>query len=693
MGEGRPRSVPPRVLLTEQEVIEAASYLMALPYDIPVVLDVETTSGDLPDGRHITAHTNNLLWVGIGARGRYFLIPTDHPHGRTLVRRHRQTIRANELPIADPDRYTPTTRHLLTEGKGVLDPGLKVSKRQLTRWVESRFAPRPRQVRPHRVLELLRPVLFDPDRSIVGHNLKFDLETCAKYYDGEIPPGPYHDTIVLQHVLDENKTDYKLKTLIHKWMGVDPRTNPNYYPDIGKLIPTVGMDEAASYLAKDCHFDYMLWHHLYPRLGKLRKIYDFEMGQLYPIVMDMERVGFRMNASMRSEQGELMEQEIIECSAQVSQLVKRLVRPQDLTNINTRRLLMFDPDLGMGHKARVITKTGLPQLDKNTLEYFSERGDAMAVRLLEFSRLEKIKGTFIDGLGTWLDRNSRIHTGYKLHGTVTGRLSSAEPNIQQLPKRSVIKAMFIPSDGHTLVCCDYSQIELRVAAYLSRDPGLTKTFMEGDDPHAMAASYMYGIPIDDVTIEQREVGKTQNFAVLYGAGETKIAFVAKSSVAQAKRLIARYYAAFPGLEPWKAKVLAEAKRRGDRADVYHSPPYVVIPPYGRQRRLPGLFITDNKGAYFHAERQAVNSIIQGFASYICKTAMVELSQLFAGQPVQLLAQVHDEIVLEVANDYAHEAAELVQKTMENLVIDDRPVLGSIPLEAKPSLGMSWADAK
>jgi DNA polymerase-1 len=330
----------------------------------------------------------------------------------------------------------------------------------------------------------------------------------------------------------------------------------------------------------------------------------------------------------------------------------------------------------------------------------------------QWAKLDKLRGTFINGITAKLNHDRHIgdlptiHTGYKQHGTVTGRLSSVEPNLQQLPTerpgRKSIRSLFVSGDGYQLIVADYDQVELRCAGYLSGDRNMLKVFKRGQDIHKQAAAAMFNVRMEDVTDLMRAVGKTQNFAVLYGAGPGKIAAVAGCNLDRAEELIEGYFRAFPALEVWKDRELDLARGRADVANPLRDPARVVIPPYGRLRRLPDLLMpkgaTNDEGdsigwRRFRAERQAINAIVQGFAAYITKLAMIDLDREVPYIP--MLAQVHDEIIFRVPEDEAFKDLPLIQEIMGG-ILDPRtgePILGEIPLVASAAYGKSWADAK
>jgi len=691
----------PRVLLTEAEISAAVEDLLR---EDAFVIDIETDS--------LSFHLNNLLWVGLGAYGRIYLIPCGHLRGVVLEPEHVVKIAAClYYPEDDERHWTPITR--------------KPSWKMIDVRKETVYAVAPKQLFPHEVMALLRPLLFS-NRGKIGHNLKFDLMSLAKYFGEEIPPGPYHDTIVLRHCLDENDGPFDLKRLTCDWfgIGVDPQTGhidykkrTAFYPNMGKAgIENFGLDEVARYLAKDLRYCWMMYQAFFPLLKRrgVQAVYDFEMS-LYPIIMAMEYEGFPFDLSQMDE----VRKELKDRQADVEQKVWNQTGDTfPLSNTNAKRWVMFEeatrdketgkriPEYGNSNrllrsqKLPVRSRTPgqrLPQVTQTVLEYYSDDGNKMAELFLEWSLLEKLRGTFIDGLEKHLRYPRQglptIHTSFKQHGTVTGRLSASDPNLQQLPRGTVIRKLFVAGEGHDLIVADYDQIELRCAGYSSQDPEMLRVFKQGQDIHALAASAMLQIPLDKVTKEQRQVGKTQNFGTLYGAGEDKIAAVAGVSKKRAAAFIRNYFDMFSGLESWKRRELKLAIERGDKTAPLTWPPYVVIPPNGRRRRLPDLFHPDG-WEKLRAERQAINAHVQGFASNITKLAMLELFKVLEPFPAQMIAQVHDEIVIRVTKEASGEVLSLVQSTMSGVRNPEGdPILGEIPLVVSAATGPSWADAK
>lgn len=705
----------PHVLLTLAEVEQAVDRLLEQPM---FVIDVETTWG--------TARTNEVRWVGLGALGMLYLIPLQHPQGLQLVPEHKEKTPAFILFGADDSRS--------------MTPGGKPSMRMVEHTVPAVFASPPKQLYADAVFAALKPLLFS-DRAKIGHNVKFDLQSIAKYYGGVIPPGPYHDTIIVRHIIDESQQEYGLKWLTCEWFKIPYKEREKFYPNLGKQgVEHFGLDQVARYLAKDVFYCWRMFQRWYPMLERrgLQGVYDFEMS-VYPVIMEMEQDGFpvnfdRMDIARRDleEQIKVVEQQCFIMAGDEFSLsdpdAKRWVM---FGEARKNALGHFIPEYGKAkrelrsQRLRVLVRTKetqQPSMTAAVLEYWAERGNKMAEFMAEWALLEKLRGTFIGApahikeefdhklrktvpvpyAATGLyqhavphkDRLPTVHTGYKQHGTVTGRLSSNTPNLQQLPRGSRIRDLFVADEGYMLIVADYDQVELRCAGYLSKDRNMIRVFREGHDVHAQAAAAMFQIRLEDVTPEMRAVGKTQNFAVLYGAGPDKIAAVAGCSKQRALALLRGYFEAFPALEAWKKRELNAARERGDRADPLHTPPHVVIPPVGRLRRLPELYELTDDWVRWRAERQAINAIVQGFASNITKLAMLALDKSLPPE-ARMLAQVHDEIVFRVREDSVDSVLPLVTRIMGGIVHPETgdAILGEIPLVASAATGNSWAQAK
>lgn len=652
----------PFVIRTREQLAEAVAHISR--YE-EFVVDVETNF----------AHPkiNEISWIGFAVPDRTVLIPMGHPKGVLLT------------PSYTEKRLPPEEeRKLLKNGQ--------LSQLKRTYTVPATFADPGPQLRQDVVFEALQSLFFS-ERVKIGHNVKFDLESIAKYYNNWIAPGPYVDTILLTHVLDENLDRYGLKDLVMDWLRVSPNpvARKKFYPNLGRIgVNEQPIDEVARYLAKDVWYTHLYYQDHMSLLRKhpdLMETFEVEMA-LYPVLMDMELTGINIDTELLKRRGEELEQER---SATAGRIWSICGEQFPISNPTMKRKYLFGPkkEGGQGLKPLTFTaKTNTPQLNQATLEHYAKENE-LAAMMLEWAEKDKMISTFIDGLTEKLVKG-RLHTSFNQHRTVTGRLSSMNPNLQQIPRGDVIRDSFRADEGCLLVVADYDQVELRCAAYLSGDKEMVRVFREGLDIHAEAASAMLGVPIEEVTKEQRQVGKTQNFGTLYGAGPQKIAQVADCSMEQAQEFIERYFAQFAGLSSWKDEMIKAARNNGSR--VNKKIPYAVVPPFGRRRRLPDLYSEDLKERA-RAERQVINSIVQGFAANVMKLAMIDLHKVIVDKDIDILLNVHDEVVIQVPEGNVEEARELLVHTMESVVYNDAPILGEVPLTAEAGIGKRWSEAK
>lgn len=725
------------------------------------VIDIES---DIIEGG-AKAQRNTVSWVGLGTRGEVHLIPLGHPKGKMIVPGHEEESPAffHYDKIGEPDnekRWTPSTRNLPMERR-------KPSMAKVKYKVPPTFGPPGPQMYPHEAYDILRPLLFS-DIPKIGHNLKFDLVSSAKYYGGVLPPGPYHDTIIGAHVMNEWFMSYDLKSLICQWLGVGSHPNilngfysktggacnscgdrisvggdtfmwrgedkespvlfycencagvtvdewrqqggaqkrNEFYPNLGKQgVDNFSMDQAARYLAKDVHFDWLYWKMLMRLIGreKLEAAYQFEMD-LYPVLIDIECEGFPVDETIKQQTGDLLKADI----ADIEEEAWSLAGDQfSLSNPGAKRYLLFgEGGSGFGlHKRKMTSeslrvfvrtpKTRQPVLNQAVLDYYA--GDSrMAELFLRWSEMEKLRGTFIDGLDRWMV-DGKVYTSFKQHGTVTSRLSAHEPNLHQLPRGTSVRKFFVAGEGYLLVVSDYDQIELRTMADMAGDEAMITIFQQGRDIHREAAAVMLQVRPEDINDVQRQIGKTVNFGTGYGAGAKKVAATAGTSIPTAEKFIERYYNEYSGLLPWKERLLKEARARGDRKNVRRFPPYVEIPPFGRRRRLPDLFnySREQQWTRFRAERQAVNAVVQGFAANITKLAMIDLHTGLRPFGAKMLVQVHDEIIVKAEEDRAKAVLDEVVSEMAG-VLDPTtgiPILERVPLIASAKTGVSWSAAK
>ena len=668
-----PRLVP-KLILTRDELAAVVDDLMA--HD-SFVVDVETIGG-------LNPFHNEVTWVGLRTDSRVSAIPLRHPNG------HRLTLECHRR------EYDPATRR-----------PKKTNPRQLTKGAirvvhhDATFTAPPKQLRPDVVFDALRPVFFS-DRLKINHNLRYDLRTMAKYWGGEIPPGPYADTQVGVHLVDENLLQKGLKPVTRGYyLGTkahDRKAAQRFYPEMGRAgVERFSLEEAARYVVQDVTFTHRLHRRNMLAIAEqgMQAAWDLDM-RLYGLLMRMEHTGVAIDLHAVAELGRLLDAEIADIETQAARITG--VR-FSLSNVNDKKKYLFSPksEGGQGLKPTAETKTGRAQLTKDDLAKFAEKNE-LAALFQEHGEREKLHAAFVRPfLSGAMIRDGRVHTSLNLARTDTGRLSSSDPNLQQIPARSLGKKFreaFVAQSGWKLVVADYSQIELRVAAHVAQDPEMIRVLSSGEDIHRAAVAGALQKSIEEVTEEERStIGKVVNFLIIYGGGAKRLQKSVKRPLDECEEIISNYFQTFSRLEPMKARIIKQAIENGDRQSPVRNPPYVVVPPTGRRRRLPGLF-SDNDYEVFRAQRQAVNVVIQGFAANIMKMALLDVDEALTESGARVLLTVHDEIMIEVPESEAQDVYDLTIKVMNGIVgLDGKPVLGKVPLLAEGGIGDTWVDAK
>lgn len=683
----QPLAFDPRCVFDLEEVREAVAVIKRYG---AFVVDLET------DGLH--HKTNEVLWIGIGTWGRNWIIPIGHPNGKLIEPEHsvKVPIPGTSRPYANnPNKFTkPKTR---------------------TERVPATFGPPPRQLRPDQVFGVLEELFFDPEIVCVGHNVQFDLLSMTKYFGGRVPTCLVEDTIILQHILDESLPDYKLKSLIPKHflgkqLASDRKVREEYYPDLGKKIMTSSFQDVARYLTQDVTFTWLFWKHLRSRLDeRLARVFEIDM-QLYPVLMRMKDWGIYINIELLQQRKEEIEREIRDLEVEAWRIAGAKF---DLTNVGDKIHYLFGKksEGGQGLKPVSFTaKTAKPQVTKEVLAKLADQvdeetgtvirqGNRLATILQRWAELHKVISTYMT---PYLEEGAlyrgRIHGTFNQHRVETGRLSSSEPNLQNIPRGGVIRETFCAPPGRKLIVADYDQIELRVQAHLANDPEMISIFVKGEvDIHTETAAAMFNKPPDKITSEERSAGKVFNFLVNYGGSAWLLAQNTGHTEEEAQQFIDNYYRRFRRINPWKATVLEKALRRGNPANPYRNPPTVLIPPFGRRRRIPELYTKpydrESRRVLRHAQRQAVNCMVQGMASYIMKLALIALDPALEPYDAHLVLTVHDEVVVECPAELAEQVRAVVQSTMEGVTYRGQPIIGKVPLTAEANIGDNWYEAK
>ncbi len=598
---------------------------------------------------------NEVFWIGLATRGESWAIPMGHSRGILL-----EPEEVGDGTTVPPEGY----RKILKNGQ---------ESTAKARYVKPAvYAPTPEQLSRSVVFEALRPLFFDPNLIKIGHNVKFDARSICKYY-GEVPASPFRDTMLLQHVINENMPSYSLENLIQTNYGKhNPYANEG---KLGKIIDAVAFDAAARYVHLDVRWTWML----YQKLWRYIKNHDdlvkvvVQDSEVLRVLMHMENEGIPVDHRQLKRLGKELDGKMRDILLQLSQYAPVGFNP-DSTKHKQAFLFNKKREGGLALKPFKQTKGGAPSVDEESLRRLESKHPAITL-LLDWSETQKLKSTYVDGLIPKLN-NGRLHPSFNLHRTATGRLSSSNPNLQNIPRDSSIRSLFIAPDGYTMMVADYDQIELRVMAMYSKDPELINIFVNEQDIHAGAAALLFGKPIEEVTDEERQIGKGVNFLTAYGGGYMKLARTTGIPEDRAKYMINRYYEQFYGLTQWKRHVISQARAKG-----------YVTTLSGRRRRLPDIRSTDDEKRS-RAERQAINAIVQGSAADICKIAMIDIAKALEGTGTRMLVQVHDEIVTAVPEDSWED---IMPKFIS--AMGDGVILKGVPLKVSCNVAHNWADAK
>ncbi len=519
----------------------------------------------------------------------------------------------------------------------------------------------PGQLDRHTVLATLRPLLTGPQRKL-GHNLKFDYQVLAHH--GLVLTPPLADTMIASYLLDPSRRSHKLDDLCEEFL--ERRTTT--FAEVTKgdkredAFAYVSLPAARDYSCEDVAVTAMLWEKFQPQLGELglQELFsDLEMA-LLPLLARMEQVGIRVDPKLLADLSR-------EFSAELDRLERKIYHLAGAEfNINSPRQLgeiLFER-LGLPHGKK--TKTGY-STDSSVLEELARHHDLPAT-VMAHRNLTKLKSTYVDKLASLIHpETGRIHTSFNQTVTATGRLSSSNPNLQNIPVRTEegqrLRAAFIPAPGHLFLSADYSQIDLRVLAHYSQDPALLAAFRAGEDVHRRTAAEIFRVNPALITKEMRRVAKTINFGIVYGMSAFGLASQLNLSRKEAGVFIDRYFAHYQGVKRFMAEIVAQARKDG-----------FVTTLLNRRRLLPEINSTNKMRREF-AERTAINTPIQGTAADIIKLATLACDRELrkAGLKAELLLQIHDELVFEVPKQEAEKTATLVQQAMEGVLPLDVPL--------------------
>ena len=534
----------------------------------------------------------------------------------------------------------------------------------------------PRQIPVEAAMAALKEVLEDPAVLKVGHNFKFDHQLFARH---GLRVSPVDDSMLISYVLEGGSHGHGMDELAELHLAYKPISFAEVC-GTGKARITfdrVPLDKALDYAAEDADITLRLWTLLKPRLvdDRMVTVYETLERPLVPVVAAMESCGVRVDRAALARLSQDLAVRLAEIEAEIHRLAGRSFNvgsPKQLGEI-----LFDEMKLGTGRKG----KTGAYSTDSGVLEELAEQGHTVAQRVLDWRQLAKLKSTYTDALQAQIsEATGRVHTAFAMAVTNTGRLSSTDPNLQNIPVRTEegrkIRRAFVAMPGHKLLSVDYSQIELRLVAEMAGIGALKQAFQEGLDIHAATASQVFGVPLDQMTPEIRRKAKAINFGIIYGISGFGLGRQLGIAPGEANAFIKAYFERFHELKDWMEATKAFARKHG-----------CVTTLFGRRCYMPGIH-DKNAARRAFAERQAINAPIQGTAADIMKRAMIRVPPALeaAGSGARMLLQVHDELLFEVPAGEAEETAALVRGVMEGAAR-----LG-VPLVAEAGIGDNWDEA-
>jgi len=545
------------------------------------------------------------------------------------------------------------------------------------------FAEKPQQIDRDEALARLKPLLESDAVLKVGQNAKYDLNVLVRY---GIAVSPIDDTMVISFCLDAGRDEegvgggHGMDELARRHLGHACIAFKDVCGTGKKAISfaEVPLDRATEYAAEDADVTWRLHRVLKPRLPEesATRIYERVDRPLIPVVARMERHGIKVDR-----------ERLAGLSAQFAQAIARLedeihgLAGEKFTIGSPKQLgeVLFDR---MGLKGGRKGKSGQHSTDQGILEGLAAQGVDMAARVLDWRQLAKLRSTYTEALQAAINPDTgRVHTSYSLVGAQTGRLSSTEPNLQNIPIRSEIgrqiRDCFVAEPGHVLLSADYSQIELRLAAHMADVPALKEAFAHGEDIHSRTAQEMFGV----VDRDTRARAKTINFAILYGISRWGLASRLGVPPDEAQAMIDRYFERFPGIQRYIHETLESVRERGYSETLF-----------GRKTWFPRIR-SKNQAERQGSERAAINAPLQGSSADIIKRAMIRMKQALAdaGLPrVKMLLQVHDELVFELPAEDADAARTVIERVMDEAAMP--AVTMSVPLGVNIGIGPSWGAA-
>jgi DNA polymerase I-like protein with 3'-5' exonuclease and polymerase domains len=666
------------IITTTEQLTEVVEHYLTVD---SFAFDVETWGPHRGD-----TVRNDVLWMALATEGRVDVIPMGHPNGE----------------------FTGWDKPLLLEGERRFAKGLPVRDPQDFSKNEKLWTPKftfpPEQLRQGEVFKALRPLFFS-DKLKIAHNAKFDLKSCAKYWRGDVPTAPYFDTLVASFIVDNrNRLGLGLDDCAKRELGIE------VVKGIGKEVEKHSFDDVAKYAALDAQATYELYKVLDKKIkdANLTKVWKLEMSVL-SVLCDMELSGASLDVKGLEELRDKVEADIDATRADAYRLAGRAF---NMNSIAEKQQLLYLPKKEGGRglrppkslrasltpKGQKLASEGKElsiseyAVSNEALQVFKNQ-DELVETILKYQDLNKLLTTYVvPYLGGDVTRttngksrvetkealliNGKVHTDFVQYGAETGRFSSRNPNLQNIPSSGeygkMVRNLFVAPPGYKLVVADYSQIEPRVIASFSNDPVMCNAYRNGEDIYTAIATPL-GI--------DRKGGKVLVLSLSYGVGPDKVADSLGISLKEAKDLLTTFESRFKDVSKYKARVVRTAKA--------HRPTPFVSTIFGRKRYIPDLLSSD-RGLFSRAERQAFNTVIQGSAADIIKLAMVRAHSCFLDEPdVNVILTVHDELVTVAPEHMAEEVAEAIRESMEGVIVPEI----TIPLIADVKIVDRWGDAK
>lgn len=538
----------------------------------------------------------------------------------------------------------------------------------------------PDQIPLKDAMEVLKPMLEDRSVLKIAQNLKYDWLVMTRY---GIDIAPYDDTMLLSYTVDAGKGGNGMDELSERWLGHKPIPFKEVCGS-GKSMITfdkVAIDRATAYAAEDADVTLRLWQILKPRLASdhMATVYETLERPMVPVLARMEKRGISVDRQMLSRLSGDFAQGMAGLESEIYELAG------ETFNIGSPKQLGEILFGKMGIPGGKKTKTGAWSTSAQVLEDLAAEGHELPSKIVAWRQLSKLKSTYSDALPGYINPGTgRVHTSYALAATTTGRLSSSEPNLQNIPVRTEagrkIRQAFIAEKGHKLVSADYSQIELRVLAHMADIPQLKKAFEDGLDIHAMTASEMFGTPIEGMDPMVRRQAKAINFGIIYGISAFGLANQLGISRGEAGDYIKTYFERFPGIKDYMETIKKQVHADG-----------FVTTIFGRKAHYPEVNTKNPNHRAFY-ERAAINAPIQGSAADILRRAMVRMEERLSDAKLdaQMLLQVHDELIFEVPDAQVDATLPVIRDVMENAC--DPALKLTVPLQVDARAAGNWDEA-